>query len=309
MTVLNMTSFVLLMIGSYLLLGISLPGMASEIAHVLMNQKMTLRKQVEMARGRYQRKGLSRLMDETQNLLRNTGKEKQFMTVCFISLLMAAGGASIGLVTANLLLVPILGYGMALMPFWYVMLTANGYRRHVNEELETALSIITTSYLRSENLLLAIEENLTYLNSPVQEVFAGFMTQTRLINANIRTALERLKGNIDNDVFKEWCDAMMACSENRNLKSTLLPIVGKLSDMRVVGAELEYMMYAPMKEFITMAILLLSSIPLMFFLNRTWFENLTQTIPGKSVLSCIAVVLLFSLSAVVKLSKPVEYRR
>ena len=79
--------------------------------------------------------------------------------------------------------------------------------------------------------------------------------------------------------------------------------------MRVVGAELEYMMYAPMKEFITMAILLLSSIPLMFFLNRTWFENLTQTIPGKSVLSCIAVVLLFSLSAVVKLSKPVEYRR
>jgi len=252
---------------------------------------------------------LSRLMEETQNLLRNTDKEKQFMTVCLISLLMAAGGASIGLVTANLLLVPILGYGMALMPFWYVMLTANGYRRHVNEELETALSIITTSYLRSENLLLAIEENLTYLNSPVQEVFAGFMTQTRLINANIRTALERLKGNIENDVFKEWCDAMMACSENRNLKSTLLPIVGKLSDMRVVGAELEYMMYAPMKEFITMAILLLSSIPLMFFLNRTWFENLTQTIPGKSVLSCIAVVLLFSLSAVVKLSKPVEYRR
>jgi hypothetical protein len=138
---------------------------------------------------------------------------------------------------------------------------------------------------------------------------AGCMAQTRLINANVRMALEHLKGQLENEVFKEWCDAMMACSENRNLKSTLLPIVGKLSDMRVVGAELEYMMYAPMKEFITMAILLLSNIPLMFFLNRTWFDNLTQTVPGKAVLACISVVLLVSLSAVVKLSKPVEYRR
>ncbi len=309
MNVLNTMSFFLILIGSFLLFGISLQGMTSEIYHFLMDRKLTLRKRIEISRGKYQRKGLSRLMEDTQSLLKTTGKEKQFMAVCLISLLMALGGASIGLMTANLLLAPILGYGMALIPFWYILLTANGYKKHVNEELETALSIITTSYLRSENLLLEIEENLSYLNSPVKEVFEGFMTQTRLINANIRTALDQLKGKIDNDVFKEWCDAMMACSENRNLKSTLLPIVGKLSDMRVVSAELEYMMYAPMKEFITMAILLLTSIPLMYFLNRTWFENLTQTLPGKLVLSCVAAVLLFSFSAVVKLSKPVEYRR
>ena len=33
-------------------------------------------------------------------------------------------------------------------------------------ELETALSIITTAYLRNEDILTAVEENLPYLNPP-----------------------------------------------------------------------------------------------------------------------------------------------
>ena len=238
MTVLNTVAFLLMLTGSFLLLGISIKEMASRIYLPLLKRKQFMRNRVETARGGHQLKGLPKLLEEAQNQLRNTGKENQFMTVCLISMFLSVVGASIGMMTANLFLVPILGYGMALMPFWYIMLTANSYKKHVNEELETALSIITTSYLRSENLLMAIEENLTYLNPPVYEVFAGFMAQTRLINANVRMALEWLKSQLENEVFKEWCDAMMACSGNRNLKSVILLV--SLSAVVKLSKPVEY---------------------------------------------------------------------
>ena len=42
-------------------------------------------------------------------------------------------------------------------------------------------------------------------------------------------------------MFQEWCDALIACQHDRSLKTTLTPIVSKLSDMRVVNGELETM--------------------------------------------------------------------
>ena len=49
-------------------------------------------------------------------------------------------------------------------------------------ELETALSIITTAYLRSEDLQTAVEENINYLNPPVQGVFRSFLTRIKHID-------------------------------------------------------------------------------------------------------------------------------
>ena len=59
----------------------------------------------------------------------------------------------------------------------------------------------------------------------------------------------------------------------------------KLSDMRVVSAELDILRYEPMKEFITMALLLIGNIPLIYFLNRDWSNTLANTIVGKGILA------------------------
>lgn len=58
------------------------------------------------------------------------------------------------------------------------------------------------------------------------------MLQAKLINSNIKEALEQMKPCIDNAVFHEWVDAVVACQDDYNLKSILPPIVSKLSDMR-----------------------------------------------------------------------------
>ena len=72
------------------------------------------------------------------------------------------------------------------MPFWYVIYNSNSYRKQINEELETALSTITTSYIRSEDIILAVEENIEYLNPPISQVFIFFLSQTKLITSNTK---------------------------------------------------------------------------------------------------------------------------
>ena len=175
--------------------------------------------------------------------------------------------------------------------------------------METALSIITTAYLRNEDILTAVEENIQYLNPPVQGVFKDFLTRIKLINPDVDAELKAMKPKIENEVFQEWCDAMAACQYDRSLKTTLSPIVGKLSDMRIVNSELEYLVFEPRKEFIIMALLVVGNIPLMYFLNKSWYDTLMHTAVGQIVLAICAAAIFISTAFVIKLTKPIEYRR
>ena len=118
-----------------------------------------------------------------------------------------------------------------------------------------------------------------------------------------------MKAAIDNEVWREWCDAVMACQTDRSLTSILTPIVSKLSDMRVVNAELENLVFGPRKEFITMAILVLINIPLVRFINKDWYHTLVATIPGQMVIAVCLAAVVVSFAFVVKLTQPIEYRR
>ena len=174
-----------------------------------------------------------------------TGGGGKFAALCALSLFLAAMGAVICIVIQNYFMLPVLAVGMGLIPFWYVLFTSHSYKKLMNNEIETGLSIITSSYLRSESIITAVEENIHYLNPPVADVFRGFLAETGMISADVKQALSNMKPKLDNYIFREWVDAAIACQDDKSLKSTLTPIIGKLSDMRIVAAELDYLMYEP----------------------------------------------------------------
>lgn len=309
MTLLNGVAFLGLVAGSFILLSINPLEFAESISKMFKRREKTLKARIIEVTKKKKQKGLKLLIEETKDILEATNKSQKFSVLCVLSFGLFIFGVIIAISMKNFFLVPVLAGGFALLPFWYIKFIATFYRKQLNSELETALSVITTSYLRSESIITAIDENITYINPPVADVFKSFLTQTKLINSNIKMALENLKSKIDNDVFREWVDGVIACQEDKNLKSTLTPIVIKLSDMRIVSAELDYLLYEPMKEFITMTILLIGNIPLMYFLNKSWYETLMFTTIGKAILAICILVIFISLSAVIKLIKPVEYKR
>lgn len=309
MTLLLFIAFLSLAGGALILLGISPLKLVDDILEPFQKADNSIKSRIFSVTQKKKIKGIKLIIKETKEILAVTKKSGKFSILCILSLVFLIVGLFLALAMSNVFLIPVLAIGMSLLPFWYILFTAAFYKKQLNAELETALSVITASYLRTESIITAVDENITYLNPPVVDVFKSFRNQTRLINSNIRIAVETLRDKIDNHVFQEWCDALIACQEDKNLKSTLLPIVSKLSDMRIVASELEYLLYEPMKEFITMVVLLVGNIPLLYFLNRSWFNTLMFHPIGKLILAVTGIVMFVSLAAVIRLSKPIEYRR
>lgn len=305
---LKIISFVILLTGLFKIFDISIFDLTDDIAKFLSKEKTDIKSKIKKQAKKRKQKGIRRTIDETISILNIIGKRDKINLIWLISVMLFITGTAISISLGNFFLLPVLSIGLALIPFWYVIYNSNSYKKQINEELETALSTITTSYIRSEDIIMAVEENIEYLNPPISQVFIFFLSQTKLVTSNTKLAIENLKPKIDNEVFKEWCDALIACQENKNLKHTLVAIVIKLSDTRIVSAELENMLYEPMKEYITMVILLISNIPLIWLLNKDWYEILVNTSIGHGIIALCVLVIFISLGAVIRLTRPIEYK-
>lgn len=295
--------------GFFILFNISPMEFTDSIFMKLTSKPKSIKEEINETTKRKKVSFLRKEITEVQEILSITGREKMFPMLCALSLLLFSIGASISIIINNYFLVPVMAIGFMYIPFWYVRLTQTHFKKAISAELETALSIITTAYLRNEDIVTAVEENIDYLNPPVLSVFKEFISRVRLINPDITASLQDMKPRIDNAVFHEWCDGLIACQFDRSLKTTLTPIVSKLSDMRVVNGELENMVFEPRKEFITMQILVLGNIPLLYFLNKDWYHTLMHTIMGQIVLAICFVAIFISTAFVIKLTQPIEYRR
>lgn len=238
-----------------------------------------------------------------------TGKSKQFTLVCCAALILFAGGAILSILINNIFLLPVLSIGFALLPFFYTTSTLGYYEKHTKEELETTLSIISTSYIRSDNIISAVSENIRYIKPPLRDVFQAFVGDATAVSSNIKRALMNLKEKVDDEIFYEWCDTLIQCQDDRTLKDTLQPVVAKLTDVRIVNNELKTMLSSVRNEYWMMVALVAGNIPLLYFLNREWFNTLIFTTPGKIVLGICGMVILITALFMMKFTKPIAYKR
>lgn len=309
MTTIQLIACVGMIAGFFMLLRLSPMQFTEGVFRRLTSRPKSLRDEINESTRRKKQSVLRREIAEAQNILKLTGREAKFPAVCAMSLLLFVVGASVAVVLGNFFLVPVLAVGMMFLPFWFIRLTAGHYKKNVAAELETALSIITTAYLRNEDIQTAVEENISYLNPPVRNVFAEFLARIELVDPNVDAALRDMGTKIENPVFQEWVAALLLCQHDRGLKTTLTPIVSKLSDMRIVNGELENLVSDPRKEFITMQVLVVGNIPLLYFLNQDWYHTLMHTPLGQMILAVCAAVIFVSTAFVIKLTQPIEYRR
>ena len=280
----------------------------NDFLHLLApSSRSTLQDDIDVLLGKPAKGFFNRETFEIEQLLAATGREGRFNLVKRASLLLFALGAILAILLNNLFLLPILGAGFAFTPVWYLRSTAALYKKHLNEELETAISVITTSYLRSGDLLKAIKENIPYLNPPVKAHFEAFITESEMLNANMISTINTLKMKIPNQIFHEWCNTLIQCQSDRSMKNTLPFTVQKFSDMRIIQSELEAIINEPKKEAITMMFLVMGNIPLLYVLNYSWFETLIYSTPGKITLAICSAIVLFSFTRIMQLSKPSEY--
>ncbi len=268
----------------------------------------TLAEDLEVMSGNTPRGFFKRESYEIEQILKATGRESRFESVKTFAVIGFAVGCLAALLVGNAFLVPVLGLAFAYIPVFYVRSTAGTYKKQLHMELETALSIISTSYLRTDDILLSIKENIDFINPPVKAHFEEFITESELINANTVTALNRLKMKIPHAIFHEWVNTLIRCQSDRTMKNTLLSTIQKFSDVRTVQAELDSSVATVKREAFMMMGMVLLNIPLLYVINRDWFETLIYTTQGKIALAICGAILLFSFLRIMKLSEPIEYK-
>ena len=275
----------------------------------LITPRQTLHQQAKAIRSGKKKKGLYYKLMSMKAALEATGKQKQFAIICFLSLMLFAVGIFASILINNLFLLPALSVAFALIPFIYTATTISSYEKKIKEELETTLSIITTSYIRSDDIIAAVRENIPYIKHPLKHIFLAFDGDATAVSSNVKRALYNMREKLDDEIFREWCDTLIACQDNRTLKDTLLPVVSKLTDVRIVNNELQGMLAAARNEYWVMVALVVGNIPLLYLLNKDWFHTLLFETSGKIVLGICGVVILVTALFMMKFTKPIEYKR
>ncbi len=292
----------------FLIVDITLQDFITDIEKIIKNRKINLKTKVDVATEKKKMSFIVKTIIETRTILRATNKENKFILVLVGAVICSAIGTIIASFLNNKILMLVLGFGFFMLPFWYIRLVSITWKKQLNGELETALSIITSSYKRNNDIIGSIEENISYINSPLKEVFQEFVFNTK-INANTKSVLEDLKNKVNNDVFKEWVDTLILCQDNSELVSALSPILEKLSDVRIVSAELDNMMYRPLKEFFIMVIFTVCLVPSLYFIDLRLWNILLHTWQGKMGLVVHYILIFIAISGSVFATKPVEYKR
>ena len=308
MTALYIISFILLVVATIALLKLT-PEQINKDINELSNKQQTLKDQALMARGKKRKNRLILELERIRRALQETGKEKQFSLACTAALLLMVAGCIVAIAIDNMFLIPVLAIAFALIPFAYLTKAIAIYETQVRQELETALSIITTSYIRSDNLVSAVQENLSYLKPPIKGIFEEFIAEATIISPDIRGAIHNLKDKVKNSIYEEWCDTLIACQNDRTLKDTLMPVVSKLTDVRLVNNSLKTMLAETRREYWMMVLRVGGNVPLLYCLNRDLYDALMNTVFGKIVLAISGVVIIITAIRMNKITKPIEYKR
>lgn len=308
MTFVYLICFLLIAIGAVLLLNLTPERMTGDLWR-LFSPKQTLRDKVLTRKGKKKSRKITLELRRIKDALEQTGKGNQFAVACAASLFLMIVGCVIAILIDNPFLVPVFAIAFALIPFAFAKRTVAYYDNHVKEELETALSIITTSYVRTDDILSAVKENIQYLKPPVKDIFAGFVAENQMISADIKQSIRHLKEKVNNSIFAEWCETLIACQDDRTLKDTLMPIVTKLTDVRIVNTEIKGMLSAARIEYYMMAGMVVGNIPLLYVLNRDWFNALMFTTLGKLVLGICGLTIIVTALLMFRFTRQVEYRK
>lgn len=308
MTTLYITGFVLFVIAVIALLGLT-PEQVNNDVSLFFDKQETLKDKALTARGKKKKSKILLEIERMRRALQETGKEKQFSLACTAAMLLMIAGFIVAIAIDNMFLIPVLAVAFALIPFAYLAKTISIYETQVREEIETALSIITTSYVRSDNLISAVKENITYLKPPVKGIFESFLIEATVISPDIRMSIHNLKDKVKNSIFEEWCDTLISCQNDRTLKDTLMPVVSKLTDVRLVNNSLKTMLAETRREYWMMVAMVLANIPLLYCINKDWYDALMYTTIGKAVIAVCGIVIIITAIRMNKITKPVEYKR
>ena len=242
-----------------------------------------------------------------KNILKVTRKTNELPKTAFLCVACAGIGASIGFLLGNPFAIGALAFGGLMAPLWRLKLYYQKYQKYLAMQLESCVSLITTAYMRTNDIIESVEDNVENLSDIIRPYFEEFLTEYK-VNPNMKKCIRNLQNKINDPVFKEWCETLIKSYENSEIKENLLGIVEKYSAIRIVQDDLDTETSSALVEYVIMLVAMVGVYPMVKIINDEWFL-VYSTFPGKICVGFSIVVGIYAIKKIIDLTSPVQYRR
>lgn len=195
-----------------------------------------------------------------------------------------------------------------IIPFQLVKIRYRKYNKKLEEELETALSLITISYTRTTNLLQSVNECMDTLPPTVKPYFEDFYFEATSVSASLATALVNLKTKIENRTFQQWVDRVLVCLNDRSSIPSLQNYVNEFADNRAIQDELDAEVFSCKVEMYMMIGFVFFTPVLLYFLQKEAVGHLFHDTPGKIAVFVALLLVVVVFFAGNHIAKPVKFR-
>lgn len=252
------------------------------------------------------RGGLYGALQRIRNTMETTGRGKLFPLAVTSVIGFAGLGFFVCILINNVWLMPALVIGIGSIPILYLNSAVDFYEKSISDELETAMSIITNSYIRTEDIVGAVEENVKSIKPPLRGVFEKFVRDSTVMPST-KEIIIRLRDRLDDAVFYEWCTTLLQCQDDRTLKENLNPVVSKLTDIRLVNTQAEAVVASAKTEYYAMVGFVIISFPLLEAMSPGSMDMLMYTEIGKFLLGIVVNIAVFTFFRMRSATRKIDY--
>jgi len=249
---------------------------------------------------------LRQLINDSKEMLDSANMGGDIRRYQLSAILLAVLGILIGTVMDNLMATIVLALGMLILPIIYIQLKTGTYIRHLNDSIETALSVVTNSYVQSGDLLDAVKSSLKAIPAPMDDIFRKFLVEVEMIDNNVVQALYNMSNRVNRRHWREWCAAARHSQSDREIRYAMPGIVERLSEYRQVQMETDTAMRRMYTDYGLMVVIILSVIPIMAMIMPEWFNALMYTLVGKITLALVLMTMFLCTIGVVLSNKPID---
>jgi len=301
----SLISFLIAVTGIAILLGLNSERVSEDIK-LLFSPVMSLKQRALLTSGRRKKSRLAETVLEIKEAIEQTGKKGRFGFFCIISFCLVISGPILLFLTGHFFYIPILTAIAIFIPFFVAEGAIETYTKRMTAELETALSVVSSAYLRLGNIIEAVEESLPLIHFPVENVFREFLVNTKTVSPDVSACIKRMQNSIDNRVFKDWCEVLLACVDDSSNRDALLPVVSELTEIRLANSDMATTISECRKEYFGMALITIGNIPLLYFLNKSWWNLLLNSVAGQIALSFCGCAVVVTAFLMMRYTRPLE---
>lgn len=190
----------------------------------------------------------------------------------------------------------------ALLPF---VVTSFRSQKAANGRLArlcSSMTVISGSYVVTEDLIASVRENLGILEYPGP--FRDFLTYASVTDTDVSSALRRTENGVNNAYFSQWVDALVLAQEDRSLRHVAAGVVDSMHDVLAAQEEADAEMYAVWREYL-LTLILIFSVPLVFkVLMPEAYVTMTASLAGQGLMVLLLAAIVFSVFRAVKINRP-----